>query len=134
MRKQILHILWLFAFLLCACLGFITERTQGIQALLSATALLFFAPPGILLIFALREQDSRELKRIRCLSALSLVLTVLALILAIVTAPTGDTLAGVCNSLLTIVSSPMYCTKNWAVSLFLWALLLIASLQKKQKT
>jgi len=37
----------------------------------------------------------------------------------------------VLHIMLVIVSSPMVCSGNWALSLFLWACLLVASLRKK---
>ena len=102
MRKTVLHSLWAAGLILCACLGFIQERTAGVQALLTALALL-----------------------IRNLSALSLGLTLLGLLLAILTAPMGGSLASAVNLFLSIVSAPMYCGSSWAVSLFFWACLLL---------
>ena len=124
MRKTVLHSFWAAGFILCACLGFIQERTAGVQALLTALALLSFLPPALCLYFARRDSDKREARLIRNLSALSLGLTLLGLLLAILTAPMGGSLSAV-NLFLSIVSAPMYCGSSWAVSLFFWACLLL---------
>lgn len=125
MRKTVLHSFWAAGFILCACLGFIQERTAGVQALLTALALLSFLPPALCLYFARRDSDKREARLIRNLSALSLGLTLLGLLLAILTAPMGGSLASAVNLFLSIVSAPMYCGSSWAVFLFFWACLLL---------
>lgn len=125
MRKTVLHSLWAAGLILCACLGFIQERTAGVQALLTALALLSFLPPALCLYFARKRSDQKEARLIRNLSALSLGLTLLGLLLAILTAPMGGSLASAVNLFLSIVSAPMYCGSSWAVSLFFWACLLL---------
>ena len=115
MRKTVLHSLWAAGLILCACLGFIQERTAGVQALLTALALLSFLPPALCLYFARKSSDQKEARLIRNLSALSLGLTLLGLLLAILTAPMGGSLA----------SAVKYCGSSWAVSLFFWACLLL---------
>lgn len=125
MRKTVLHSLWAAGLILCACLGFIQERTAGVQALLTALALLSFLPPALCLYFARKSSDQKEARLIRNLSALSLGLTLLGLLLAILTAPMGGSLASAVNLFLSIVSAPMYCSSSWAVPLFFWACLLL---------
>ena len=95
------------------------------QALLTALALLSFLPPALCLYFARKSSDQKEARLIRNLSALSLGLTLLGLLLAILTAPMGGSLASAVNLFLSIVSAPMYCGSSWAVSLFFWACLLL---------
>ena len=126
MRKTVLHSFWAAGFILCACLGFIQERTAGVQALLTALALLSFLPPALCLYFARKSSDQKEARLIRNLSALSLGLTLLGLLLAILTAPMGGSLASAVNLFLSIVSAPMYCGSSWAGSLCVWACLLLA--------
>ena len=81
MQKTVLHSLWAAGLILCACLGFIQERTAGVQALLTALALLSFLPPALCLYFARKNSDQKEARLIRNLSALSLGLTLLGLLL-----------------------------------------------------
>lgn len=125
MRKTVLHIFWAAGFILCACLGFIQERTAGVQALFTVLAVLSFLPPALCLYFAHKESDRKEARLVRNLSALSLGLTLLGLMLAILTAPKGGSLASAVNIFLSVVSAPMYCGSSWAASLFLWACLLV---------
>lgn len=127
MHKTILHTLWGVWYILCACLGFIPERTPGVQGLLTAASLVFFLPPALLLARAGREKDRKELRLVGILSGLSLALTALFLALAIATAPRDS--ATLVNAVLAVVSVPMYCSGVWALSIFLWAGLLLACLE-----
>lgn len=125
MGKTTLHTLWAAFYILCACLGFIQERSPSLQALLTCIALLFFLPPAVLLYQAGRKKDKKELTLLRNLSAASLGLTLLGLVLAIATAPRAT--AEIFNVLLALVSAPMYCGYIWALSILLWACLFLAS-------
>lgn len=125
MGKTILHTLWAAFYILCACLGFIQERSPSLQALLTCIALLFFLPPAVLLYQAGRKKDKKELTLLRNLSAASLGLTLLGLVLAIATAPRAT--AEFFNLVLALVSAPMYCGNIWALSILLWACLFLAS-------
>lgn len=129
MRKTILHIVWGAAYILCACLGFIQQRTEAVQGLLTALSVLFFLPPALLLFFAAREGDKKEAGLLLRLSGLSLGLTLLGLVLTIATAAGSKTLVSAANVFLTLVSAPMYCAGSWALSLFCWACLLFAGMK-----
>lgn len=129
MRKTILHIIWGAAYILCACLGFIQQRSAAVQGVLTALSLLFFLPPALLLFFAAREKDKREAGLLVRLSALSLGLTLLGLVLTIATAAGSKTVVNLANVMLTLISAPMYCSGSWALSLFCWACLLCAGLK-----
>ena len=131
MRKPILHTLWGALFILCACLGFIQERSPLLQGILTCLSIVFFLPPAALLYGAYRQKDKKEALLLRNLSILSLGLTLIGLLLAIATAPRGT--AGLINILLTVVSVPMYCANAWALSLLLWACLLIAAIETGKK-
>lgn len=132
MRKTVLHIAWGAAYILCACLGFIQQRSAGVQGLLTALSLLFFLPPALLLFFAAREGDKKEILLLFRLSLLSLGLTLLGLVLAIATAAGGKTLVTLANAALALVSAPMYCANSWALSLFCWACLLCAGMKLRK--
>ena len=66
-----------------------------------------------------------ELPLLLTLSAASLGLTVLGLVLASATAPRAT--AEFFNLVLALVSAPMYCGNIWALSILLWACLFLAS-------
>ena len=76
---------------------------------------------------AKKEKDARTLKLVRGISLLSLGLTLLALVLNVLSAMGTVTMGNVLFAVLIVVSSPMVCSGYWALSLFLWACLLIVS-------
>ena len=133
MKKNILWILWSGAYVLCAALGFLPERGSVLQAFLTVLSLAFFVPPALLLHFAHRAGDQKTIRTVRTLSALSLGLTLLMLIFNIVFASGSGALGNFLHGLLVLVSAPMLSMDFWALSLFLWACLLIASLKKETK-
>ena len=121
MNKKSLFVLWGVLFILCAVLGFGTAAWWK-----TVVSVLFFVPPAVLLYRA----DRATAQLIRNLSALSLGITLLALILNFVLAVSSETLGNVLHIILTIVSAPMMASGYWVLSLFLWACLLMASLKK----
>ena len=130
MKNRILYILWGALFILCAALGFIPEPAGAGRLLLTLASLLFFLPPAMLIRSARKTGSRSQLALMRNLSALSLGLTAVLLILNFLTAFRSETLGNILHAVLVIVSSPMICSGHWALSLFLWASLLIASLKK----
>ena len=130
MKNRFLFALWGALFILCAGLGFIPEPSGAVRFLLTAVSVLFFLPPAVLLYQAGRKKDRKELTLLRNLSAASLGLTLLGLVLAIATAP--RTTAGLFNLVLALVSAPMYCGSIWALSILLWACLFLASAEVRR--
>ena len=127
MNRKLLYALWGCLFILCAGLGFIPEPEGILRPLLTGTALLFFLPPACLLYRAGKDRDIHTLLLLRNLSALSLALTAVLLILNFLTALGSESLGLVLHCVLVTVSSPMVCSGHWALSLFLWACLLTVS-------
>ena len=128
MNNKIFFALWGGLFIVCAGVGFI----PGEAAWKTALAVAFFLPPAVLIFRAGKAGDVNTLKLVRNLSALSLILTA-ALLAANVLGAVGSQGLGVfLNALLTIVSAPMMCSGYWALSLFLWACLLMASLSSRK--
>ena len=133
MNKKFLYALWGSLFILCAGLGFIQEPEGILQFLLTAVSILFFLPPALLLWDAGKQQDLHTLKLVRNLSALSLGLTLVLLVLNFLTVLRSEFLGSVLHYILLIVSSPMICSGHWAMSLFLWACLLMASVRQLKR-
>ena len=129
MSKKLLFALWGGLFILCAGLGFIPGFSQnvsaGAQAVLTVLAVAFFAPPACLIYGAKKEKDARTLKLVRGISLLSLGLTLLALVLNVLSAMGTVTMGNALFAVLIVVSSPMVCSGYWALSLFLWACLML---------
>lgn len=133
MKKSSLLALWGILYIICAGLGFIPEPEGGVRVLLLMISLVFFVPPAIVLYDAIRCGDQKTVRLIRLLSAASLGITLLLIILSILTAASGEAVGSVLNVLLVVLSAPMFCSNYWALSLFLWAALLTASFTAKKK-
>ena len=129
MRKKLLPGLWAGLFIVCAGLGFIPEPGESLQILLTLLSLLFFLPPARLLYNAGRNRDTATIQLIRNLSALSLTLTMVLLILNFLTVLTSEISGQILYYVLIFVSCPMICSGHWAMSLFLWSCLLTVSLR-----
>jgi len=131
MNKTTLYSAWAALFVLTAGLGFAREAVGSLGWLLTALSVLFFVPPGALLYLARKTGDRplRLLIRNLCLASLGLTLALLvANFLSVLSSPN---LGVFLHSLLTILAAPMICSGYWVLSIFLWACLLFASLQKK---
>ena len=130
MKNKVLFALWGSLFILCAALGFIPAPSGICRGLLTALSLVFFLPPGLLLYRAKKQGDTHVRLLIRNLAALSLILTLVLLVSNLVLAFASAAVGNLLHGVLVIVSSPMVCSGYWALSLFLWACLLMASLKK----
>ena len=133
MKSKTLFVLWGGMFILCAALGFIPEPAGLLKWLLTILGVAFFFPGGWLLYRAIQEKDRKTILLIRKISALSLGLTLLLLVLNILSVFWTQTLGNLLYVLLVIVSSPMVCCGGYALSIFLWACLLMASLKYGKK-
>ena len=133
MKKQVLFGLWTAAFIVCAALGFIPEPEGSVRSLLTLLAVAFFIPPSVLLYGAAKARDKHTLLLVRNLSMGSLVLTALLLILNFLSVMGSEAMGNFLYYMLIIVSSPMVCSDSWALSLFLWACVLMVSLQLLKK-
>lgn len=131
MKQKTLFMLWAGLFILCAGLGFIPEPSGAVSTALTVLSVIFFLPPALLLYQAVKTGDSKCRKLLCLLSATSLALTLLMLILNFLSPFWPDFLGTVLHYVLVIVSTPMIASGHWALSLFLWAFLLIASIVRK---
>lgn len=132
MHHKSLLFLWGGLFGLCAALGFLP--TEGIWKLLcTGLSIVHFLPPTILLYRAGEEKDRSTIRLVRNLSCLSLLLTMLLLVGNFLTVGAGQVLGDLLYYMLVVISSPMVCSGYWVLSLFLWACLLMGSLQLLRK-
>ena len=129
MKSQFIYALWGALFILCAGLGFIPEPAGVLRVLLTGLSILFFLPPAVLVWKGRREKDRMALSLVRNLSIASLSLSVLLIIANFLTVFRSELLGDILHGVLVVVSSPMICSGHWAMSLFFWACLLIASLK-----
>ena len=133
MSNKVLYVLWGGSFILCAGLGFIPEPEGALATVLLLASVVFFLPPAVILYRAKRYGDEHNRKLICLLAALSLGATLILLLLNFLCATRSQVLGTMLYYLLVVVSSPMICSGYWVLSLFLWACLLTASLQKDKK-
>lgn len=133
MKNKILYCLWAAFYILCVGLGTF-EAPQGLLKIaLVILALVFFVPGALLLWDGLTRKNRRGVLAIRWISASSLLLTLIFLILFLVTGTNGRASAPVFYEILILVSTPMICCQYWFLSLFLWACLFSASFLKTKK-
>lgn len=134
MKKQYLYALWGGMFALCAAFGFIPAPGTALKILMTLISVAFFIP-GILLLHLSAQSGDRELAAlVRNLAAASLALTLILIIVNFFSVLGSEVLGNILYSILVIVSSPMVCSGYWALSLFLWACLMIGAIRiLKQK-
>ena len=133
MNQKFLFTLWGGLFIVCAAMGFIPDPAGVGRILLTLLSIAFFVPPALALYQAIQDGDRPVLRLIRNLSALSLGLTLVLLVLNFLSALRSETLGNILYHILIIVSSPMVCSGCWVLSLFLWACLLMVSLKGLRK-
>lgn len=132
MKKHLFSI-WGALYALCCGLGAIPQRSVPGQIALTVISIGFFIPGYILLVQGLRSRDIKTLKLLRLISALSLGLTLLALVGNFLSVLGSTLLGDIAYGILLLVSAPMLCCQYWALSLLLWAILLCASFPQKKK-
>lgn len=139
MNKKLLTVLWGVMFALCAGLGFIALPEEGAdiaRAAMALAALLFFAPGAMLLYGAVKRHNKRTLLIIRNLSAASLIVTTVLIVLNILSLMAPEAIGILLHVMLVIASAPLFCAQQGmfgAVSIFLWACLLTVSIAELKK-
>lgn len=128
MKKHILFALWGSLFALCAALGFVNSPGTALQILMTLLSVACFIPGALLLYLSVQSRDRDLTLLVRNLSAASLVLTAVLIIANFLSAFGSAALGDLLHSLLIVVSSPMVCSGFWALSLFLWACLMIGAM------
>lgn len=136
MKQSFLYALWGALFILCAGLGFVPAPGSALRILMTLLSVAFFIPGALLLKQARRSKNPAAAIVVRNLSMASLVLSALLIVANFLSAMAGAWLGSFLHILLVIVSSPMVCSGFWALSLFLWACLMIAAARivKNSKT
>ena len=131
MKQKTLYPVWGILYILCVTLGFLSQRNAAVDVVFTVIALGFFVPGVLLLVDAYRQKDKKALLRLRYISITSLALTLMLLVANFACARTGSVVLGdVLYYLLAVVSAPMLCSGIWALTIFLWACLFIASFPK----
>ena len=126
MKQKTLYAIWGVLYALCCALGFLPQK----GVILTVFSVLFFLPGVLILADAYKRQNQTALRTLRYVSLGSLVLTLALLAASFASAQGSLKLGDVLHYILGIVSVPMFCSSIWALSLFLWACLFIASFPK----
>ena len=130
MTKKYLYPIWGAMYVICAYLGLLPEQNAVGKAFMTAVSVLFFVPGFCLLGIAISQKNKKDLKYLRLISGIILGLTLLALVGNILSIMGSITLGNVLHVVLVLVSVPMMCGQYWALSLFLWAVLFMATFPK----
>lgn len=129
MNRKFLWAVWGGLFALSAACGFVSAPEGLVKALLVLLALCFFVPGFLLLRCGSRK--TALLVRNLAIASLSVSLVMIVVNILSLSYPTavGNALYGI----LVVVSAPMVCSRYWAVSLFLWAVLMICAAKAAKK-
>ena len=127
-KNTVLYSIWAAMYIGGLMLSLL-ENVQGVAlVLLWIYGVAFFVPGGILAARAIKAQEKKQLKLLRILSGASLGLTVAGLVASFVSVNGSAQLGEFFHGFLMLVSVPMPISYSWALSLFLWACLLITTL------
>ena len=121
MSDTVLYALWGGLYALCAALGFISAPGPALRLLMIILSAAHFVPPFVLNYRSARLGNRRTLELVRNLAFAWLVLTSVLLILSFLTVFASERVGNLLHSLLTVVASPLVCSDNWALTIFLWA-------------
>ena len=134
MKEKILYAVWAGLYILCVCLGTVSDVTGFGKWVLVLTALLFFVPGAMLVYEGIKQQSKAMLQRLRLVCVASLGLTLIFIVVNFLSVEASAAAGTVLYYCLLLVSAPMFCAQYWVLSLFLWACLLFSSFTKPEKT
>jgi len=129
MKAKTLFALWGGFYVLCAALGFVNTASAALQVLLTVLSVAFFVPGALLLHTSRKSGDRNIALLVRNFSIASLLLTAVMIILNFLSVLAPAWLGNMLHIMLVIVSTPMICSGYWALSLFLWACLMVAAMK-----
>ena len=127
MTKKLGFISWGTLFAICAGFGLIGQPGTAVRILGYLFSFGFFGLGGFLIRQAHAAKDLGTIALIRNLALASLVTTSVLLVANFLSIFGSEGLGNLLHYMLIIVSSPMACAPSWAMSLFLWACLMVVS-------
>ena len=133
MKEKMLYFIWAVLFIVCVALGMNTDAQGAEKVATIVVSVLFFIPRFILVLDAVKSENKKTMLLIRCLSIASLSLTVLMLVISTLAATSSGAGAQIIHTILLVVSTPMFASHYWIISLFLWASLLMLSIPDRKK-
>ncbi len=133
MTKRNWYTLWAMAYTFCAALSFIPDPEGVLSGFLVLLSLVFFLPPVMLLRWAIPAERWETVRVVRNFSLASLGATFVLLVLSFLSVAAPQWVGNVLHVLLVLASVPMVSMQAWAVSLFLWACLLMVTLKYRKR-
>ena len=133
MSNTVLYALWAGLYALCAALGFLTAPGPALRLLMIILSAVMFAPPLVLNYRAAKAGNRRTLELVRNLSFGWLVVASMLLIASFMTVFSLEWVGNLLHSLLTVASSPLVCSNNWALTIFCWAFVFFDARSKLKK-
>ena len=134
MKYKHLYPAWALLFAATVLLGLIFPAAEGaLKYVLRLIAALFFIPPWLILLKSQDRHGSKHRKLIRNLSIASLLSTLVLICASVMAVGDSAVLGDALHAALTVVSAPMICCQSYALSMFLWAMLLMATLSRPKK-
>lgn len=135
MKKATFFIIWGGMYLLCVIFGFLPREGGALGAVSSVISLLFFLPPGCLMLLAWRQKDSKLRKLLGSLSGGVLLAALSLLVLTILCFAAPAWVGTLLQALLVLLCPPIGTCGQFALCLFLWACLFFTAFfgKKQQK-
>ena len=133
MKKSIVYAIWAVLYCICVGLGFVPNPAGFGKGLLVLTSLIFFLPPAYLLWQAGKENNRKTVLVLRLLSGGVLLLSLVLIILNFMSVNWSAQTGLVVYVLLVMFTAPMACGQYWALSLFLWACILMITLRGQNR-
>ena len=133
MKKSIVYAIWGVLYCICVGLGFVPDPAGFGKVLLVLTSLIFFLPPAYLLWQAEKENNRKTVLVLRLLSGGVLLLSLVLIILNFMSVNWSAQTGLVVYVLLVMFTAPMACGQYWALSLFLWACILMITLRGQNR-
>ena len=127
-KKIVLYIVWACLYILCVGLGTLEEPAGFGKAVLVVIGLGFFVPGFWLAIENIKEKNRKSMGVLRIICICSLSLTLMAIVGNFLSAVASVTVGNTMYDVLALVSAPMLCIQYWALSIFLWACLLMVTI------
>lgn len=127
MSNKMLSIIWGGLYVLCVAMSFFSSPQGAQYGALVLLGMIFFVPGAVLLYRGVKSDNERICRWICLLSAVSLFATLVMIIVNFLTYNASEAVGMAMYILLAVVSAPMLCGQVWALSLFLWACLLMVS-------
>ena len=131
MSYALCYVLWAALFGVTAYMGFTPAPEKGMQeAVYMLMAGAVFLPAWAILIQANKEGNQKHKLVVRNLALASIGGTTVLMALNVMSAGWSENIGNALHAALVIVSAPMICGQNYALSLFMWGILLMASVSK----